>query len=294
MNMFAVLGELEVEVLHCSGLDLRAGAAFAEHALIGRRPTLQWTGDALEERRVELMFHERFADPVIHANRLRQALRDHRVLAFVLGDGTHLGWFVLTEIQEVPGYTTMLGRARSTQVSITLREYAGDPAQPLERPALQTDPVAAATGGEGWIGSVAGALRDAAKFAAQVQGYFSQAMSLVEFAVRAAQDPLAALGLVPGVLQSLINLGLPLEDLQGLLTGPGSILDGAGAVADVAQDILRELDVMIPLLGVGLDQTTVADRLGAIAGTLGSASQTWRAQAVPAGAGWAAEFVARR
>lgn len=294
--MFAVLGDIEIEVLHCAGLDLRAGAAFAEHALIGRRPMLQWTGDALEERRVELMFHDTFADPLLSANRLRQALRDHRVLAFVLGDGTHLGWFVMTDFQEVPNHTTMLGRARAVQVSVTLREYAGDPAQPLERPALQTEPLEAVSAGQvpPSIGTLAGALRDAASYAAQVMGYLGNAVDLVEFARRVAIDPLAALSLIPGISQALTNLGLPVSGLIDVLTGPGSVLDGVGAMLGISEDLLDMLEGITPLLKSGLDVSTVADRLGTISRQLMGADTTWRAEAAPTGAGWAAQSVSRR
>lgn len=294
--MFAVLGEIELSVLACDGLDLTAGAAWAEHALIGRRPTVQWTGDALEQRRLECQFVDRFCDPVLQANRLRQALRDHQPLALVLGSGEHQGWFVITELQETPLFARATGTPRALRIAVTLLEYAGDPAQPVERPALRTEPLESVLTGPvpSLLDPVNAALRDAAQWAALASGYLAQALNLADLAQTLAANPLSALTLAPDLVAGLTQLNLPLGWLDTLLAGTGSVLTGAGAVAGTVTNLLAITGALGGLLGPDLEVANVATRYTQLALGLADAQARWRTGAAPTAAGWAAQSASRQ
>lgn len=130
--MFAILGSVEFDLItYFDGLETRFGAEYAEHALIARKPRLQFVGDKLDEVRIDLVFHVSYCDPEAELVRLRLALVNHEVLSLVFGNGDYKGRFVVTELSATGRHTDSAGTLLSVEASITLREFTGKTAQPL-------------------------------------------------------------------------------------------------------------------------------------------------------------------
>lgn len=122
--MYAVLGDVQFELItYFDGLEAQFGVDYAEHALIGRKPRLQWVGDKLDEFRLDLVFHIRFCDPEVELLKLRQALQSRQARQFVLGNGEYKGWFVMTELVATSRHTDKAGGLIALEAKVTLREY---------------------------------------------------------------------------------------------------------------------------------------------------------------------------
>jgi hypothetical protein len=73
-EMYAVLGEIEFDLItYFDGLETQFGSDYAEHALIGRKPRLQFVGEKLDEVRIDLVFHVSYCDPEAELVRLKTA-----------------------------------------------------------------------------------------------------------------------------------------------------------------------------------------------------------------------------
>lgn len=130
--MYALLGDIQFnQVTAFDGLELQTGSDYAEHALIGRKPRLQVVGEKLDEMRWALVYHANYCDPEFEIGRLVLARRAHAPMPFIQGNGDYRGTFVITELSTVARHTDKLGTLISVEVSMTLREYTGDPAKPL-------------------------------------------------------------------------------------------------------------------------------------------------------------------
>jgi len=122
--MYAVLGETQFELItYFDGMDLQFGANYAEHALIGRKPRLQWIGDKLDEFQLQLVFHASFCDPEAELLKLQQMMLSAEAHQFVLGNGSYKGWFVLTDVTASSKQTDKEGTLIALEATATLREY---------------------------------------------------------------------------------------------------------------------------------------------------------------------------
>lgn len=137
----ALLGDMPLSVISVTTLDSRHGANYAEHALIGGKPRLQWVGDVLDELSLKLLFHRQFCNPNVEVLVLKQAVARHEAQPLVLGNGDHLGWFVPTELSVTTTHTTDDGTLLACEVSLTLKEHALPPV--LKEQAANKPPLAA-------------------------------------------------------------------------------------------------------------------------------------------------------
>lgn len=126
--MYAVLGEIEFEPLTgFTSLEERLGADYAEHALIGRKPRLQFVGDKLDEVRGSLRFHHSFCDPGAELTRLEQEKNKHEPMALVMGNGDHRGHFVITELTIVGKQHSPTGQEMAVEAELTLKQADDTP-----------------------------------------------------------------------------------------------------------------------------------------------------------------------
>lgn len=134
--MFAILGEVEFDLItYFDGLEAQFGAEYAEHALIARKPRLQFVGNKLDEVKISLVFHTQYCHPETELARLRKALASHDALTLVLGNGDYKGRFVITDLSVTGRHTDPTGTLLAAEASISLREFTGDPAA-LPAPAV--------------------------------------------------------------------------------------------------------------------------------------------------------------
>jgi len=135
--MWAILGEIEFEVIGSpSGSEQRFAASFAEHARIAGKPLVEAVGGELDEISWTIVLHERLHDVEARLRALREATAAQQPLALVMGDGTYLGPWIITEGALTTKKTTASGRIASAELQLTLREYTGEFIPPAPRPAI--------------------------------------------------------------------------------------------------------------------------------------------------------------
>lgn len=246
--MFAILGDIEFELTHgITALEYTQAAQFAEHARIGQRPALQFTGHALQELSITLELHATRSDPMATAARLRAAMLAHQALAFVLGHGHCLGWFVIVQMRHSTSESFADGQPIAVGLELTLREFADVPAPRSPRAAVATT-MGAATPGSAVqspkaqallpTGAMA-ALAQAAHWAAKVQRGLQQARRIVDKLQNAARA--ARAGQWGTAVMDVMALERVLEQSRGQartlagLSVPPSVPEALHPVLDLAR-----------------------------------------------------------
>ncbi|MEX3629044.1 MAG: phage tail protein [Burkholderia sp.] len=126
---YALLGDVGFDVVtYPNEWETRYGAEFAEHALIGTKPRLQWTGDRLDEIRWTIVLHAGFCDPEAELLKLQQLIVGHIAAPLHLGNGDYKGTFVPTECTISVRHSFPDGTLVWLEGSLTLREYVAPPA----------------------------------------------------------------------------------------------------------------------------------------------------------------------
>ncbi len=65
-------------------------------------------------------------------------MKAHQALALVFGNGDYRGWFVITDVTATSEQTDSTGNVLAVNATASLREYIGDPKNPLQPPAIRT------------------------------------------------------------------------------------------------------------------------------------------------------------
>src|SRR5690606_18173049 len=109
---FEVVGLNPTETSH------EAGADFAEKAVMGRRPPLEFVGEAAETWSVSAkLFPEKFGG-LSSLEKLHQQRVAGKSLPFMRGDGVPLGWVVIESIRENSTYLDSKFVGRVIEVEI--------------------------------------------------------------------------------------------------------------------------------------------------------------------------------
>lgn len=120
----ALLGDIAFDLItYFDGSSTKFGADYAEHAHIGNKPQLQFTGLKLHEISWQLTFHRRFCDPEAELLKLKAAVEKHEVLPLVFANGDYKGKFVVQDVDVTSKQTLKDGTMMSCEASVTLREY---------------------------------------------------------------------------------------------------------------------------------------------------------------------------
>ncbi|ARU23677.1 hypothetical protein RSSE_c3294 [Ralstonia solanacearum] len=281
--MFALLGDVQFDLItYFDGFELQFGADFAEHALIEGKPRLQFVGDKLDEIRIQLAFHAYYCDPEVELAKLKKAAAAHQAMALVLGNGDYKGWFVLTEAQATSTQTDKAGTLIALEANITLREFVGDKKNPLKPPAVQPKlPPAAAqtvsasqaaiTQASSAATTVRDGIRQAVTYANQAQSALRVAVDAARVAQKLRDNPLAALGRVPGLLTGVKQVAGPLESLSPALSGLTSQLPDAARILRASDNALSAVRNGQSALSA-VSAVTVTGRIDYLAGQLSNAS----------------------
>lgn len=282
--MYALLGNIQFDLItYFDGFECTFAAEYAEHAMIAGKPRLQYVGQATDEISINLAFHHLFCDPETELAKLKAALADHQAMALVLGNGDYKGWFVLTSVQATARQTDATGALTALEATISLREYVGDPANPLPPPAVQpptppvqavSQPVPPAEAASQAAAETPGLLDKigaAVSTATQAQGALQLASDAVRTVQRLRENPLAALSRVPGLLGSLGDVLVPLENLPVALSRIRDQLPMASDVLRAGNSALASLTDACGMLG-GASTTNIAGKVDSISGLLGSAT----------------------
>ncbi|QOK96819.1 phage tail protein [Ralstonia pseudosolanacearum] len=283
--MFALLGDVQFDLItYFDGFELQFGADFAEHALIEGKPRLQFVGDQLDEIRIQLAFHAYYCDPEAELAKLKKAVAAHQAMALVLGNGDYKGWFVLTEAQATSTQTDKAGTLIALEANITLREFVGEKRNPLKPPAVQpklppaaAQTVSASQAAVTQVSSAATSVRDGIRQAVTSANQAQSALRVAVDAARVAQklrdNPLAALGRVPGLLTGVKQVAGPLENLSPVLSGLTSQLPDAARLLRASDNALSAVRNGQSALSA-VSAATVTGRIDYLAGQLSNASGT--------------------
>lgn len=276
-SVFATLGDAIFSPrLSPSGLDVRQGAAYAEHALFSRAPRLQYTGRELDTLSLTFDLHFSFCTPVEEKKKLETMLREHRAHPLVFGDGSWWGYFVLERLSTTLEQCGPTGTPWLISLQAELKEYTGDPAKPPERPAVSdgAPSLAVYPGSTSLLSLVAplaggmwDTMRTAVSRAQQARGIVNDVANAVGLArdVADAGGPFEAVSLALGGTDRLAGL---FGRAGGLSSGLAEAL-GACAAVSPGEDIREALRAAGELTGLMRDGAALASALGADPGNIG-------------------------
>lgn len=144
--IYAVLGDIEFELLPITGLREDHAWNYAEHAVIEGKPLLQYIGYALDETTMTVRLHRRFCDPQAEFAKLKAAADKHLPMVFQVASGEIYGRRVVTRISRTIETTADNGMPISIEAELTLREYYD--AAPITTRKIQQKSVAPALSGK--------------------------------------------------------------------------------------------------------------------------------------------------
>lgn len=120
----ALLGDIAFDLItYFDGSSTKFGADYAEHAHIGNKPQLQFTGLKLDEISWQLVFHAGFCNPARELLKLKNAVAKHEILPLVFANGDYKGKFVVVDVDTTSTQTLKDGTLISMQARVALREY---------------------------------------------------------------------------------------------------------------------------------------------------------------------------
>ena len=275
--MFAVLGDIEFELItYWDSFEATFGVDYAEHPRIEGKPGLQFIGDKLDEIQIGLVFHQHYCVPDEEVARLRSAMQAHQALALVFGHGNYRGMFVIDAVTETCEQTDGTSNGLAVDATISLREYIGDPKNPLKPPAIRTQ-----VPGTGAVSAavpspsgVAQYVRDGVNYAKQAQSALQTTISAVRIAQKMKDNPTVALTRVPGLLSGLGNisgsLGSSVPAFNALADSMPDAISLARATSEAASYVQQAQSSLN-----GVDGSNIAAALDAVSGQLNSASTTF-------------------
>ncbi len=263
MSLYAVLNDVELEIITwLDGMAASFAADYAEQGLIGRKSLLQYTGHRPDEIRIDARLHAQWCNPAEELRRVKSKMDAREPVAFVLGTGEYRGVFVISDLQLTTTQTDGRGAAIAFELSITLREYIGDPAEP-NPPGVVTAgyriPIETASVSGPWmmagapIGSPGGIARAVSAGVSAIAGGARIAADVASLAAMAQSSPSAAAMALPGVAAQVASFGpsLPVEPMTGLQSVARVAADAA-TVAGAFSDARNQFGLATSALDAGL------------------------------------------
>ncbi|MBS1186681.1 MAG: phage tail protein [Burkholderiaceae bacterium] len=268
--MFAVLGPVEFDMIPgLEEMEQQFGMEYAEHALFGRKPRLQFVGEKLDEVRLTMLFHFSFCDPEAELEELKDAMTAREVLPLVFGAGDYAGRFVLTSLTVTAKHNAPDGTPLIIGVQASLREFTGDPAQSPPPAVIQAGGAMPASGrliasmptaAMSPLASLGKAVT-AAKCALVLAA--NAAVAVRSIRAIASHDPVAALARLPAAMR-LAGAAWPALGSASYLTGRQTFSGISADTAIVSSNTgLMRSDMR--MLSVGLSGVTSANLLSSLA-----------------------------
>lgn len=131
----ALFGEVVFDLItYFDGAEYKFGAEYAQHALMGSKPRLQFVGDKLDEISWRLVFHHVYCQPEKELLKLRSAIAKHQAMPLVFANGDFKGWFVPVDVSVTATQTAVDGTLLAIEAQMNLLEFV-PPKTPAEAPA---------------------------------------------------------------------------------------------------------------------------------------------------------------
>jgi len=121
--MLMVLGPVQFEVWPFNATDYEHGheSAFAEKAVLGARPPLEWVGEGPETWTIKARIFPRRFGGLDDLKRLAQARASGRPQYLMRGDGAQMGWVVIEKVQERSTHLDAKGVGQVIEVDISVK-----------------------------------------------------------------------------------------------------------------------------------------------------------------------------
>jgi phage protein U len=142
--LFAILGSIQFTTVGSpQSLEQKFAFKFAKHEVVEAKPRLQAIAPELDELTFSLILHASLGNPEARLLQLKTAMNAALAMPLVLGNGTHLGKFVIIDVATTGRKYTARGDIISIEVKVTLNEYAaGASLDPNAPPQPATTPPA--------------------------------------------------------------------------------------------------------------------------------------------------------
>lgn len=212
--MFAMIDKVFFTVVKggITGLSASFKAEFADHNVFVGKPQTQAIGLSLDECDIELVFHYTHGSVQKRIDKLKRLLDAQEPVPFVMGNSRFVGVFTLRELNEKSLKRDDRGGLLSADVSVKLKEYAGE--MPSGSPL------------SGIVGNVLGALG----VSEDAINMINNAIDTVQTAISIMNDVLDIIEDVTEVIGSLKTSSNPLFDLLAL---GGVLADGEAYCSEV-------------------------------------------------------------
>ncbi|HIF5511880.1 TPA: phage tail protein [Pasteurella multocida] len=257
--MYFMLGNVVFEPVDLTDFNESHSAEFAEHAVLKGKPRLQAMGEKLTELSFAIRLHHKIGGVEKRYQALLSAQTKQEAMPLIIGRGKYKGNFVITDISSATLFTDKFGNALAREMNISLREFVGD---------MEENPLGAALnlGSNSLLGSLLpeGAVKTLSEVKEVVQKgaeLFNQGRQIVDevrntiaIVRQLADDPMAVLAYLPGVLGNLDGaLGSfgELTGMSGLFEGIRDVLPAIGEFSQEANGIYSDLMVMKDSLTFG-------------------------------------------
>lgn len=111
----------QIAPMNATRVGHKHASAFAEKAVIGARPLLEFVGEGHEEWKVVgTIFPHKFGG-LGDLELLRQARASGRPQYMMRGDGRVMGWVVILDVTETSSYLSSTGVGRVIEIEVTVR-----------------------------------------------------------------------------------------------------------------------------------------------------------------------------
>ena len=239
--MYFMLGKVAFEPVDLTDFNESYSAEFAEHAVLKGKPRLQAMGEKLSELSFAIRLHHKIGGVEKRYQALLSAQSKQEAMPLIIGRGKYKGNFVITDISSATLFTDKFGNALAREMNISLREFVGD---------MDDNPLGAALnlGSNSLLGSILpeGAVKALSEVKETVQKgaeLFNQGRQIVDevrntiaIVRQLADDPMAALAYLPGILT---NLDGALGNF-GELTSMNDLFEGVHKVLPAISDFALE------------------------------------------------------
>ena len=260
--MFAQLGDVTFELLGSfASLEETHAAQFAQHDVLAGRARLQAMGNALTELRFSLKLHWKLGD-----------------VDAAYGTGRFVGWFVIERLTARTLQMDKHGRTAAREVDVELKEFVGDPNNPLPAPAVvqgEQNPLLAMLpeSMQNALNPIAEKIGTAVKIYHAVENDIGAMQNLIQAAREIKNDPAGVLNLVGDVLGVA---GGALDHLNGLPEIVQNFGDLAGAAQFAAQaaQAAQQMGSAVGEFRAGIESGSVGGWFGAGVAALDAAAES--------------------
>ncbi len=127
--MLAAIGSVVFDVVspNIHEIARKSGGDYASKAVMGRRPTLEWVGEADEEWELTGRLFPEALGGMDDMKKLHDQRVAGKALPFMRGDGEPMGWVVITVVAEKSSQLGADGVGRVVEVAISVKRT--DPPQ---------------------------------------------------------------------------------------------------------------------------------------------------------------------